>query len=291
MKGMIQMSKTTKDKSILNNLSSAASTSNDVFTLTVPDDNYDLFVNTDDVLIQSNQMKLSCIKNKLEIQNSFNKLSISKSSKLFKVLVKDPKIKFKDNQNAFKVKVKDSFLVVSISTPFRISVKKDVMTFSSDNNETLELKKETTTQKKASGCAIPDNKRLLISEEKNKTFLPYTGEELMKKMESQKYKTVEDLIDAEYIVCNDYYKFPIIARFKEGYKLIRNKEHGNRKKAVDLGFELALNFSLNPAIITACKNLEELNIYLDCLEENELNKFVCFDIIYEINPATRTNLA
>ena len=33
------------------------------------------------------------------------------------------------------------------------------------------------------------------------------------------------------------------------------------------------------------EQLEELNIYLDCLEENELNKFVCFDIIYEVTPA------
>ena len=42
--------------------------------------------------------------------------------------------------------------------------------------------------------------------------------------------------------------------------------------------------NLNPAIIAACKSLKELDIYLDCLDENELDKFSCFNIVYNVNP-------
>ena len=43
-----------------------------------------------------------------------------------------------------------------------------------------------------------------------------------------------------------------------------------------------LNYNLHPAIITACKNLNELDIYIACLEDNTLDEFEFFDIKYEI---------
>ena len=42
--------------------------------------------------------------------------------------------------------------------------------------------------------------------------------------------------------------------------------------------------NLNPAIIVACKNVDELNDYLNCLEEQKLDKFKAFKIKYEMNP-------
>jgi hypothetical protein len=41
---------------------------------------------------------------------------------------------------------------------------------------------------------------------------------------------------------------------------------------------------LHPAIITACKSIDELDIYLSCLEDNQLDDFKIFDIKYEILP-------
>ena len=46
-------------------------------------------------------------------------------------------------------------------------------------------------------------------------------------------------------------------------------------------------YDLNPIIIAACRNLDELDIYLDCLEEDEVNKFKCFDIRFEISPKVK----
>lgn len=43
-------------------------------------------------------------------------------------------------------------------------------------------------------------------------------------------------------------------------------------------------YNLNPIIISACRTLEELDIYLDCLENNNLEDFDCFEIKFEVSP-------
>ena len=65
---------------------------------------------------------------------------------------------------------------------------------------------------------------------------------------------------------------------------MREKENSSVYAAIDLALELMFNSNLNPAVIRACKNLRELNIYLDCLYENELEKFDCFKVIYKVLP-------
>ena len=64
----------------------------------------------------------------------------------------------------------------------------------------------------------------------------------------------------------------------------RIKEKSSVYAAVDLAVELMFNSNLNPAVIRAAKDLKELNIYLDCLYENEVEKFDCFKIIYKVLP-------
>ena len=44
------------------------------------------------------------------------------------------------------------------------------------------------------------------------------------------------------------------------------------------------HYDLNPIVIAACRNLDELDIYLDCLQENELSDFDCFEIKFELAP-------
>ena len=130
-----------------------------------------------------------------------------------------------------------------------------------------------------------DNKTLLISEVKNKVFLPYKISDLQEKLNNTTdYNNIEEMINAEYIIPLDYYKNSIISRFKETFNLMRKKENASITDSLDLSLELAFNNLLNPAIITACKNSDELDIYLDCLNSNELDKFTLFDIKYEMFP-------
>ena len=132
---------------------------------------------------------------------------------------------------------------------------------------------------------------LIISDLKGKVFLPYTIEkikDILQKDTSNYYKSISDVIEKLYTKSAKYYKFSAIARFKEAYRLMVKKEHSSRFKALCLASELFTNYNLHPAIITACESLDQLDIYLACLEDNTLEDFHFFDIKYEILPVMVT---
>ena len=131
---------------------------------------------------------------------------------------------------------------------------------------------------------LEDNHTLVISEEDGKVYLPYSKEEIKSEVLQNKGTKISDLIEEKYICPLDKYKNAIRARFREGYNLMYKKEGKSRRSAILLGIELMFETNLHPAVISACKNLEELDIYLDCLEDNELEKFSCFKIIYKSLP-------
>ncbi len=133
---------------------------------------------------------------------------------------------------------------------------------------------------------IGDNDTLIISDTNKTVILPYKIVDLEKKMQKNKnYKTLKDVVDKEYTIPIDTFKNPVKSRFREAFQLIKKKEHGSLKEAVGLGFELMFQSNLNPAVIAACKDLDELDIYLDCLDDNELDKFSCFKISYAVPPS------
>lgn len=126
---------------------------------------------------------------------------------------------------------------------------------------------------------------LIISESDNKVILPYSLDNIYDLLKNNnKYSSVDDVISKLYTRPLKYYKNAPVARFKESYNLIVQRENGSKKEALDLAFELMLNKDLHPAIITACKSLDELDIYLSCLEYNELDDFHFFKILFKIPP-------
>lgn len=134
---------------------------------------------------------------------------------------------------------------------------------------------------------VEDNNTLIISEEDGKVFLPYKKGEILQEIKKTKNTNIDEIINSNYVKPIETYKSSIKARFKEAYKLMREREGGSKGKAFMLGLELMFEFHLHPAIISACRNLEELDIYLDCLEDNELEKFTCFKIIYKAMPVIK----
>ena len=134
---------------------------------------------------------------------------------------------------------------------------------------------------------LEDNHTLVISEEDGKVYLPYTKDEIKNEIAQNKGTKISEVIEDKYILPLDKYKSSMRARFREGYNLMYRKEGKSRRSAIMLGIELMFETNLHPAIISACKNLEELDIYLDCLEDNELEKFSCFKIIYKRLPTLR----
>lgn len=94
---------------------------------------------------------------------------------------------------------------------------------------------------------------------------------------------LRELIEKNYTVPLSRYKHGCISRFREAFVLVREREKGSVFAAFDLAIELFFTKYLHPAIITACKRLDWLDVYLDCLDKNELDEFPFFKIRYESN--------
>lgn len=132
---------------------------------------------------------------------------------------------------------------------------------------------------------------LIVSENKGKVCLPYHVADIENLLQSQpkRYASKEDIIQKLYTLPIEQFRNPAVARFREAFKLMRHKEKTSIKAAFDLGMELLWNYNLHPAIIAGCRNKDELDIYLDYLEDNETDKFDCFKIVFDIAPVVVKN--
>lgn len=148
-------------------------------------------------------------------------------------------------------------------------------------------KKSEEVSEEISDGNIQNNNTLIISEKDNKVFLPYTVSEIQSYMEKypKEYKSLEYVINKEFILPLDYYtKHPSLARFKEAYSLIRDREAKSVFDALKYALNIMFKYDLNPAIISACKTEEALNLYIECLENKDLSKFNLFKIEFRLNP-------
>ncbi len=126
---------------------------------------------------------------------------------------------------------------------------------------------------------------LIISEKDNKVILPYNEDDIKNILDTTtEYTSLEQIVDEKYTIPLERYKNPALSRFRETYNLMKKRQKASMADSLDLALELAFNSSLNPAIITACKNLEQLDSYLTCAELNEIDKFEYFKIKYEVSP-------
>ena len=148
-------------------------------------------------------------------------------------------------------------------------------------------KKSEEISEEISDGNIQNNNTLIISEKDNKVFLPYTVSEIQSYMEKypKEYKSLEYVINKEFILPLDYYtKHPSLARFREAYSLIRDREAKSVFDALKYALNIMFKYDLNPAIISACKTEEALNLYIECLENKDLSKFNLFKIEFRLNP-------
>lgn len=244
------------------------------------DDVYEIYAGNDEyvLFLGKNSSYFSSAQDNLFLKSKSSDISISKEDGIYRVST-NLDVEISDNvafTNFGKTKDHISF---STADCFKVSAKSNKLSIT---NEVYNKNKFLTN------LSVPNssNNCLIISDEDQKVYLPYSFEEVDKKFKKlpDKYDSITDLIEKEYIKPASFYKNPFTARFREAYKLMRRRQHGSIGAALALGVELAFETHLHPAIITACKNLEELDIYLDCLDDNELDKFSCFDIIYKSVP-------
>jgi len=255
-------------------------TSQSLLEISANDDIYEIYVGSDEyvLFLGKDSSYFSSAQDNLYLRSKSSIISIYKVEGVFNVSTNlDVDISdnvafsnFGKNGDLISFKTADCFKISGIAN--KLSITAEVY----NKNKFL------------TNMAVPNasNNCLIISDEDQKVYLPYSFEEVEKKFKTyeNKYASMTDLIEQEYIRPASFYKNPFTARFREAYKLMRRRQHSSIGAALALGIELAFETHLHPAIITACKSLEELDIYLDCLDDNELDKFSCFDIIYKSVP-------
>ena len=134
---------------------------------------------------------------------------------------------------------------------------------------------------------IVDNNVLTISEKDQQVFLPYKKAELEEYLKQfpQKYSSINDVIRQEFIFPLSYYsRHTNLARFRECYSLIRDKEGKSVIDALKYAFDYMFRYEINPAIIAACKTQSQFEEYLEALKNNNLDNFKEFKIVFNVAP-------
>lgn len=164
----------------------------------------------------------------------------------------------------------------------------DLMINTIDKNPLINDEVPTEEVEEVIGNNIPkNNNTLLISEKEKSVYLPYSEKEILQYLEQfpDKYSSFEDVVKREFIISIEYFnQRPILARFREVYTLIRDKESKSAFEALEMAIKIMFTSSLNPAIIAACKTQKQLENYLYCLEHDKLDDFNDFLILYRISP-------
>lgn len=169
-------------------------------------------------------------------------------------------------------------------------------------NNTLEIVKplteETTTSSINEEPKILDNtvseenalveNTLIVSETSKTVILPYQISKIKNIYENNldTYSSLEDVVKKKYTLPLSNFKNSSLSRFKETFKLMRKKEKASIVEAFEFAFEVMFNYKLHPAIISACKNLNDLDTYLDSLEDGKSNKFSAFKVLFDLPPTT-----
>ena len=238
--------------------------------------------NEDNLLTLSNMLK------KISLDNVDTYKNIDDYNKL----LNDIQTQLNANSISFEVFIQEVLEDSDYKIKNQISKFEEIVTTSSGDSpgETITTSEADikVDSKKEIHTLIADNNCLLISEKENKVFLPYKLCDIKQELENNpNYLNLEDVIQKNYILPLQQFKAPTLSRFKEAYNLMKNKEKASFFEAMSLAIELSLNSTLNPAVIAACKNQDELDIYLDCLYENELDKFKIFEVKYDIAPTIK----
>ena len=214
-----------------------------------------------------------------QIQNlkeMINDFSVKNEDVRSKILLNDIKI-----DTFFQKNIVKKYLS-SFDTEMRLTDKTNI---SSSNKNNLSVNKKITNSNEEEN--IQENHTLIVSEKLKKVFLPYTKHEISLYLEQypNSYTSYQDVIEKEFILSLDYYmKHPVVARFREAYSLIRDRESKSVIDAFKFALDNMFRYELNPVIIAACKTQEQLEHYLNCLEKNKLEDFKDFEIKFEVAP-------
>ena len=257
------------------------------------------------ILIEKNPDNKDNYSNKVqELKDKINTFSIKNEDVKSKILLNDIKIDtfFQKNivkkyLSTFDTEIQLNLHEETLNTnlPFenhKINMYKNIHFSNNDeslNNASVSVSNTGNSMSSISYTFedVKENNTLLVSEKLKKVFLPYTKQEIALYLEQypNSYTSSQDVIKKEFVLPLDYYiKHPVVARFREAYSLVRDRESKSVMDAFKFAIDMMFRYELNPVIIAACKTQEQLEHYMSCLEKNTLDAFTDFTIKFEVNP-------
>lgn len=193
--------------------------------------------------------------------------------------------------SSFDIEIKDTnqtdeIIEHSVETLFNTieECHPDFTVIEDDEDENDENNKEEITSN--SEIELDDDTKIIektLIYSNNSIILPYSTEDLCAYFSNnpEKYTSLKDIIRKEYTIgLNDIKNTPK-TRFIEIFNLAKNKSNLSLPKATSIASELSFNPNIDPVIVKACSSIEELDSYIDCMENNKLNKFNGFKILYK----------
>ncbi len=166
-----------------------------------------------------------------------------------------------------------------------------VETVKENNNQEKNIKKDFTLIENSEDEQIEEivpsidlqEKELVIRKDLGIAILPYSISELNELFldDPEKYSSIQDIIDKEYTVKLKDFENSSITRYKEAFKLAKDKSNYTFSQAVNFAKKLLVENEVTSLIIASCKNVEELEQYIECLNNNKLKDFHSFKIIKE----------
>lgn len=173
-----------------------------------------------------------------------------------------------------------------IETVVEENIEKSVEKVSETETPTEEVVEEKTTETEP---VIEENdseinfaeRTLLIDNEAQIAILPYSLLDLEEFFSEnpEKYSSINDIIEKEYTVSLDNYENTSISRFKQTFKLAKEKSNLSFFESLNYANKLLFENQVEPIVIAACSTIDELETYLDCLNNDVLDKFDYFTII------------
>lgn len=290
------MIKFSKQKKLLENINTEVQIIDSYLSMqTALTEQLSVFINarTDKLSLDNAIVNLNRLKQNIALLN--NLLSILENLKsTMEFLTGDGLKTYIDDYNAlYSANITTIFAYTSKIEEFIHNVSlgiENVNTNEENSEEVISTSNQITTEVKTEYNSLVDN-TLVISEIRKEVILPYNLDnvKLFFNNNLNKYTNIEQVIKENYTFPISHFKPFAISRFREAYRLIRKREHGSKINALSLAFEMFTNYNVHPAIIASCKSIDELDVYLSCLEDNELDDFDKFNIRYEIPPAKVKN--
>ena len=124
-------------------------------------------------------------------------------------------------------------------------------------------------------------KVLIINRKKGIAILPYSISDLDEVFldNPEKYSSIQDIIDKEYTISLNDYENTSISRYKEAFKLAKDKSNYSFSQAANFAKNLLIETRISTLLIAAFKDVKELEFYLECLNSNQIDSFTSFKII------------